>query len=52
MQINSVHSDMVQGNLTSLFNAQTNVAVAYSLWTAHGWTSWSTYNNGDYYKYL
>ena len=53
MQINSVHADMVAGNLESLRNPQTNIKIAYSL-SHHGtdWTAWSTYNNGKYLQWL
>lgn len=53
MQINSVHADMVKGNLKSLFNPKTNVRVAYALsHHGHDWTAWTTYNNGDYREFL
>lgn len=53
MQVNSIHADLVGGNLASLFNPATNIKVAYSL-SKHGtdWSAWSTYNNGEYRKYL
>jgi hypothetical protein len=52
MQVNSIHADMVNGDLGSLFNPTVNLKIAYSLYTAHGFTAWSTYNNGAYRKYL
>lgn len=53
MQVNSVHADMVGGNLASLYDPATNMRVAYSL--SRGgtdWTAWSTYNNGKYERFL
>lgn len=52
-QVNSIHSDMVAGNLETLRTPSVNVAVAYSL-SHHGtnWTAWSTYKNGKYLQYL
>lgn len=53
MQINSVHADMVGGDLESLYNPAVNIKIAYSL-SHHGsdWTAWSTYNNGAYIQWL
>lgn len=52
-QVNSIHADMVGGNLESLRTPSVNVAVAYSL-SHHGtnWTAWSTYKSGAYLSYL
>lgn len=53
MQINSVHADMVGGDLEALRDPATNIKIAYSL--SHNgtdWTAWSTYNNGAYRKWL
>lgn len=53
MQINSVHADMVNGNLESLRNPQINIKIAYSLsHQGKSWTAWSTYNNGKYIQWL
>lgn len=53
MQINSVHADMVGGNLESLRDPATNIKIAYSLSKGGtDWTPWSTYNNGAYKKWL
>lgn len=53
MQVNSIHADMVGGDLESLRNPQVNVKVAYALSKAGtDWTAWSVYNNGKYLKYL
>lgn len=53
MQINSVHADMVGGNLESLYDPATNIKIAYSLsYGGKDWTAWSTYNNGSYREYL
>jgi soluble lytic murein transglycosylase-like protein len=53
MQVNSIHADMVGGDLTSLLDPSINIKVAYAL-SKHGtdWTAWSTYNNGEYRKWL
>lgn len=51
MQINSIHADMVS-NLGKLYIPEVNVGVAYKLYKAHGWTAWSTYNNGSYLEFL
>lgn len=53
MQINSIHADMVGGNLEALRDPATNIKIAYSL-SRQGtdWTAWSAYNNGKYLKYL
>jgi hypothetical protein len=53
MQVNSIHADMVGGDLESLRNPDVNMRVAYSL--SHqgtDWTAWSAYNNGKYLSYL
>lgn len=52
-QVNSIHADMVAGDLESLRTPSVNVAIAYSL-SHHGtnWTAWSTYKNGKYLRYL
>lgn len=53
MQINSVHRDMVDGNLESLYNPVVNIRIAYSLSKGGtDWTPWSAYNNGKYLKHL
>lgn len=53
MQINSIHADMVGGNLELLRDPATNIKIAYSL-SKHGtdWTPWSAYNNNRYKKFL
>lgn len=53
MQINSIHADMVGGDLESLRNPQVNVRIAYSLSKGgKDWTPWSVYNNGKYKQWL
>lgn len=52
MQINSIHADMVQGNLSELYTPATNIAVAWKIYSANGWDAWSTYLNGGYSRYL
>lgn len=53
MQINSVHADMVNGDLESLRDPKVNIRIAYSL-SRQGtdWTAWTTYNNGQYREFL
>jgi soluble lytic murein transglycosylase-like protein len=53
MQVNSIHADLVGGNVTALYDPATNIKIAYSL--SHegtNWTAWSAYNNGSYRKFL
>lgn len=53
MQINSIHADMVGGDLTKLLDPATNIRVAYSL--SRGgtdWTPWTTYTSGKYLAFL
>ncbi|MES2367815.1 MAG: transglycosylase SLT domain-containing protein [Pseudomonadota bacterium] len=53
MQVNSIHADMVGGNLASLYDPATNIKIAYSLSKGGtDWTAWSTYNNGAYRQWL
>lgn len=53
MQINSIHADMVGGDLEKLYDPETNIKIAYSLSKGGtDWTPWSTYNNGKYRDYL
>lgn len=53
MQINSIHADMVGGNLEALRDPATNIKIAYSLSKGGtDWTPWSAYNNGKYLKWL
>jgi len=51
-QVNSIHADMVGGELDKLYIPTTNIKVAYSIYTSSGWRAWSAYNNGSYLKYL
>ncbi len=51
-QVNSIHSAKVNGNLDSLYNASTNVSVAYRIYLGSGWRAWSVYNNGRYLQFL
>lgn len=53
MQINSIHADMVGGDLEQLYKPEVNMKIAYSL--SRGgtdWTPWSAYNNGSYRTFL
>lgn len=52
MQINAVHADMVNFDLSVLYNPTENIAVAYKLYSADGWSPWSTYLSGAYVRYL
>lgn len=53
MQVNSIHADMVAGNLTALYDPAVNIKIAYSLSKGGtDWTPWSTYNNGKYRQFL
>lgn len=40
-QINAVHAARVDGDLSRLFDVETNVAVAYALWRDQGWAPWA-----------
>lgn len=53
MQVNSIHSDMVGGDVAALYDPATNIKIAYAL--SRGgtdWTPWSAYNSGKYLKWL
>lgn len=52
MQVNSIHADMVGGELEKLYDPKTNLDVAYSLYKASGWKPWSTFNNKSYLAFL
>ena len=52
MQVNSIHADMVGGDLDKLYDPKTNLDVAYSLYKAKGFQPWSTYNNLRYVAFL
>jgi soluble lytic murein transglycosylase-like protein len=41
-QINAVHIKRVNGDLSALFDPETNVKVAYAIWSEQGWSPWST----------
>ncbi len=40
MQINEVHLDMVGGNLNALYDPDTNIRVAASIYSGRGWNAW------------
>jgi len=40
MQINAIHSAMVGGDLNALYDPETNVRIAYALYSASGWQPW------------
>ncbi len=42
MQINCIHARRVNGNLALLFDPDTNIKVAYLIWSNQGWRPWST----------
>lgn len=52
MQINCVHGDMVNGDLSKLHDPATNLRVAYALYKANGWRPWTAYTSGAYLRYL
>lgn len=53
MQVNSIHADMVAGDLESLRRPEVNIKIAYALSkSGTDWTPWSVYNNGKYLAYL
>ena len=52
MQVNSIHADMVAGQIDKLYDPKTNLDIAYKLYQARGWQPWSAYNNGKYLSYL
>ena len=52
MQVNSIHTKKVGGDLDSLFDPETNIRIAKQIYDGSGWGAWSTYKNGAYKKYL
>jgi soluble lytic murein transglycosylase-like protein len=53
MQVNSIHADMVNGDLSALYSPAINIKIAYSLSkSGTDWSAWSTYNNGKYLQWL
>lgn len=51
-QVNCVHSAKVNGNLDALFDAETNVRVAYQIYQGCScWRPWVAYTSGAYLKY-
>ena len=40
MQINAVHSRRVGGNLEALYDPETNLRVAFQIWSEQGWSPW------------
>lgn len=51
-QVNSIHAEMVGGDLERLRDPETNVRIAHQIYVAAGWTAWSTFKSGAYLKYL
>jgi hypothetical protein len=52
-QINTVHLKRPGLNLRALLDCKANIDFAYQLYVErHGFTPWSTYNNGAYLRYL
>jgi hypothetical protein len=51
-QINSIHSDLLNGH--DPYDPTQNVAMAYAIWRDAGgrWTPWSTFNNNAYQKFM
>ena len=53
MQINSCHSDKVNGDLNALLDEETNIRVAKQIRDSwQGWNAWTVFNRGTYKKYL
>lgn len=52
MQINCVHSGMVNGDLTALNDPATNVRIAFAIYQGSGWSAWTTYTSGKYLRYI
>jgi hypothetical protein len=52
MEINSVHSNLVNGNVLSLYNPQVNIEIAYEIYLTSGWRAWSSYDTGQYLRFL
>ena len=52
MQVNCIHADMVNGDLSELYDPATNISVAHKIYSAHGWEAWSTYNSGAFLRFL
>lgn len=51
-QINTVHLERPGLNLRDLLSCKANIDFAYQLYLERGFQPWSTYNNGEYKKYL
>lgn len=51
-QINSIHADRVNGDLSSLLDPETNVRVASEIYREQGFSPWVTYWTGRYLQYL
>lgn len=41
-QINTCHKNRVDGDLSQLQDAETNVRIAHDIWSEQGWKPWST----------
>lgn len=52
MQINSIHVDSGLIGDKERFNPAANVKAAWAIYQGAGWRAWSSYNNGQYQKYL
>ncbi len=52
MQINEVHLAKVNYHVESLNDPETNVRVAFEVYSGAGWRAWSTYTNGAYQRFL
>ncbi len=51
-QVNSIHADLVGGNLNALYDPVTNIRAAYQIYEGGGWKAWSTFNNGRYLQFM
>lgn len=58
MQINSIHVDSGLISDKDRYNPIKSIEASYTLykerlrWDGDGWKAWSTYNNGEYLRYL
>ena len=51
-QINEAHWEKPGCSPKELFDAESNVDCAYTIWQASGWNPWVVYKSGSYIKHL
>jgi hypothetical protein len=51
-QINTVHLKRAGVNLRGLLDCKANIDFAYQLYTERGFEPWTTFNNGEYRRFL